>query len=206
VTAKNGPDRYRLIQRRLACVNERFEVFFDTIEQPDGSTIGDFLVVQPRVRHADEIAGICVLPEVGGRIGLMSGYRHHVGTEVWQAPAGFVEAGETPEETALRELREEAALTCKPGDLIPLGTFLPDAGLIAARVALFLAQDAKPVGAGAMRCPEVGSGELIFFGEEELTELIATSGKVGGSTLVACFRYLLLLEENERRARSREQR
>ncbi len=57
-----------------------------------------------------------------------------------------------------------------------------------------------------MRCPEVGSGELIFFGEEELTELIATSGKVGGSTLVACFRYLLLLEENERRARSREQR
>ncbi len=56
MTAKNGPDRYRLIQRRLACVNERFEVFFDTIEQPDGSTIGDFLVVQPRVRHADRLA------------------------------------------------------------------------------------------------------------------------------------------------------
>jgi len=153
-------------------------------------------VVQPRVRHGGDIAGICVLPEIDGRIGLMRGYRHFVETEVWQAPAGFVEPGETPEDAALRELSEEAALSCKAANLVSLGILLPDAGLIAASVALFVAQQAKPIGRPE-RHPEIGAGELALFARDELTQLIMTSGQIGGSTLVACFRYLMLVQQNK---------
>ena len=34
----------------------------------------------------------------------MRGWRHHCDSFLWQAPAGFVEDGESPEETAVREL------------------------------------------------------------------------------------------------------
>ena len=85
------------------------------------------------------VAGVCILPELDGKIGLMKGYRHQLGREVWQAPAGFVEENEAPVETALRELKEETTLTSAPDKVVPLGMYCPDPGLIEGRVALFYA-------------------------------------------------------------------
>ena len=66
------------------------------------------------------------------------GWRHHFNSFIWQAPAGFVEFGESPAESAARELYEETGFMASPSSLTSLGSFLPDAGLIDGRVALFL--------------------------------------------------------------------
>src|SRR5262249_34843511 len=89
-------DRYRRLGRRLAAENRMFEVFFDDLETPAGAVVPNFLIVRPRSAAADGIGGVLVLPEIDGRIGLMRGYRHQLDAAVWQAPAGFRDAGETP--------------------------------------------------------------------------------------------------------------
>lgn len=182
---------HRRSARRLAAANSRFEVFFDSLELAGGGRVDDFLIVRPRVQDERGVGGVLVLPESGGRIGLMRGWRHHLDCEVWQAPSGFVEPGEHAEGTALRELEEETGLGCAPGALQSLGLYLPDAGLIEARVALFVARGAVPKPGVRQAEHEAGTGELHWFGREDLRQLALTASAVGGGTLVACLRWLL---------------
>ena len=183
--------RYRRTARRRACGNRLFDVFFDSIRPPAGGMVPNFLIVRPKVATRDGVAGVCVLPEVGGRIGLMRGYRHQFDRLVWQAPAGFVDAGETARAAALRELREESGYECRRGDLVPLGAYLPDAGLLEASVALYVARRCFPAAQGASAETEIGAGGLVFFARRQLAALLLRERWIGGSTLVACMRYLL---------------
>lgn len=179
---------FRLDQRRLHVANQRFEIFFDRLVGPGGAAIDDFLIVRPRVLVGERrIGGIVVLPVVGGKVGLMRGYRHQFDHMVWQAPSGFVEENEAPAETARRELAEEAALTCGPGDLLDLGTLMPDAGLIEARVALFAAQNCTPTREAATAEP--GAGGLIWMTTSEAERVAHDDPDVGASTVVAILRY-----------------
>jgi ADP-ribose pyrophosphatase len=181
--------RYRTLGRRLACTNRLFDVYFDAVETPGGDIVDNFLIVRPKMVAPGGVVGICVLPEVDGRVGLMRGYRHQLNDDVWQAPAGFIEPGETAEQSALRELGEETGLGCSPDDLQPLGVYYPDAGLIEGRVALFVACHCKLVDLTRTH-GEIGTSALQFFDAVALNKFVRETGSVGGSTLVACFRYL----------------
>jgi ADP-ribose pyrophosphatase len=184
---------YHIVSRRLMCANTRFDVFFDAVQYQDGRLSEDILVIRPKIQARDMTVGVCILPEVNGQIGLMRSYRHHLGREVWQAPAGFVEDGEEPVQTAKRELEEETMLTCSSERMQTLGSFFPDAALIQGCVALFVARDAAPYNNGAKRPAEIGTGKLELFSIAALSDLVESTDAIGGSTLAACFRYLQLL-------------
>ena len=115
---------------------------------------------------------------------------------IFQAPTGFVEDYESSKESALRELFEETSLVCSSKDMIQLGTFLPDAGLIEGYVALFLAVNCKISDIESIN--EIGTGKLFGFTSNQLEELINKESKIGGSTLVACFRALNYLKINKK--------
>lgn len=184
-------DRYRHLRRQVVCENRHFQVCFDVVTAPDeGGTIDDFLIVRPKTQSAGLIVGVCVLPVVEGRIGLMRGFRHQLDQEVWQAPGGFVEPGEDPAVTALRELEEETDLTCNSTDIHPLGSFFPDAGLIEGAVALYAANPCRVQSGDRGRSREVGTGQIELFTATELRCLLVEENSIGGSTLVAGFRYL----------------
>ena len=48
-------------------------------------------------------------------------------TGMFMFPGGKPEAGETPLDTAIREVEEELGLVLTPGDLVPVGEWLTDA-------------------------------------------------------------------------------
>jgi ADP-ribose pyrophosphatase len=170
------------------CENQHFEVFFDTVRATDATMIEDFLIVRPRVCAADKVAGVCILPEVNGKLGLMRVFRHHLGEEVWQAPGGFIEPDEEAAAAAVRELKEETGVV--PSRVQSLGNYLPDAGLIEGRVALFLGRGCTVCDEGASSPSEIGAGQLHWFEPEALRGLILSQCNIGGSTLAACFRAL----------------
>ena len=166
-----------------------FDVYFDHIKLSENHHVHDFLTVRPKVSLGDNlIVGICVLPQYKDSFALMKGWRHQFNEEIWQAPAGFAEPKEDPSVTALRELREETSLTCSSDDLVLLGSFIPDAGLVQGRVALYLAMNC--VSTSDKVSYEIGMGKLHYFSKDQLMELICQTSNIGGSTVTTCMRAL----------------
>ena len=93
-----------------------------------------------------------------------------------------------PSQTALRELREETSLKCDKNNLVSLGSFLPDAGLVEGRVALFLALNCSRLEESVSY--EVGVGDLFSFSKSDLKKLIYSSSNIGGSTITTSIRSL----------------
>ncbi len=76
---------------------------------------------------------------------LVRQYRHPVGVECWEPPAGLLDGGpeETPVEAAARELHEEADLTAETWHV--LADYFPSAGGSSEAVRVFLARDLAAV-------------------------------------------------------------
>jgi len=178
--------------RQLAFENSKFNIFFDSLVPPLGEPVSDYLVISPKRRVSNNVAGVCVVPVFNSKIALMSVWRHHLSNYCLQAPAGFVEEGESPCISASRELQEETGLFCPPDSLVSLGAFLPDAGLIDAHVALFLAFSTNT---GSPVQHEIGSSPLQFYSLAQVKDLIYSANNIGGSTLVALFRSIPHLSE-----------
>lgn len=121
----------------------------------------------------------------------MKVWRHQFDSEIWQAPAGFVEPGESSIESAHRELLEETGLECKYQDIISLGSYIPDAGLIEGKVALYLASRCNPT--SHLREHEIGTGNLNYFSPSALLKLLVEATNIGGSTCIAAYRSLNVL-------------
>ena len=182
--------------RKLVCQNSRFDVFFDSVELPGGETVPDYMIVRPRIQDKRGVAGVLVLPVLAGKVGLMYCYRHQLNKSLWQAPAGFMEPGESPLVCAARELREETGLICSPSNLSSLGTTFPDAGLIEGSVALFFAPCLETEKSVPMH-REFGSSKLRFFSFEALSDLMMSStDSMGAATAVAGYRYLGVAQQN----------
>jgi len=188
---------FKRLRRNKVCSNKLFDICFDDLDI-DSQIVENYLIVKPKVsKGADKIVGICVLPEFNGEFLLMKGWRYQMDEFIWQAPAGFVEYNEDPFETALRELKEEASLSCEKNNLVSLGSFLPDAGLVEGRVALFLAMKCLKIEESISY--EVGIGDLYNFSKNDLKKLIHSSSNIGGSTITTSIRSLNYIDSLDKK-------
>jgi 8-oxo-dGTP pyrophosphatase MutT (NUDIX family) len=69
---------------------------------------------------------------------LLHQYRYVAGGWIWELPAGKLEPAEPPEETARRELMEEAGVVAT--DWVSLGSLLSSPGVFSEVIHLYLAQ------------------------------------------------------------------
>ncbi len=82
----------------------------DDVMLPNGKT-----ALREIVEHA---GGSCVLCEKDGKILFVKQFRYAYGKELLELPAGKKDVGETAEQTALRELEEEAGLKARKAHLL----------------------------------------------------------------------------------------
>jgi ADP-ribose pyrophosphatase len=114
------------------------DVLEDTVRFPNGTE-----AILEIVRHRGAAAVLPVYgPEdcdsgPGPDVILLRQYRYAAGGTLWEAPAGKLDDGESPEACAVRELEEEAGVTANR--LVPLTTLLTTPGFSDERVHLFLA-------------------------------------------------------------------
>jgi ADP-ribose pyrophosphatase len=92
------------------------------------------------LRQAAYVSVLATTPE--GLIAIVRQYRPCVEDFTWEFPAGTLEDGETAEDAARRELREETGL--EASSLVNLGCFYPDTGRLQIQSHAFLARAAAP--------------------------------------------------------------
>ena len=100
---------------------------------------------QPEVRRQiiDHPGAVAVVPMVeDDRVCLIRNYRVAAGRTLVELPAGTLELGEPPRETAARELREETGYVASQWRELP--GFFMSPGILNERMHLFVAEDLTP--------------------------------------------------------------
>jgi len=114
--------------------------FFDLVAK----TISDETLPYYSIESSDYV---CVIAKnAQGEFLLVSQYRPALERESLEFPAGHVEAGETPEEAARKELLEETGHICE--HMLLLGKVFPDSGRLANSQWCFFTADARLADAG----------------------------------------------------------
>jgi len=148
----------------------------DEVEEPGGVR-----GTREVVRHRGSVAMLPVGAD--GRVLLVRQYRYAVGAFVWELPAGRLDAGETPEQGARRELVEEAGL--EAGRVEPLLSFYTTPGFCDEVIHVFRASDLRVVPA---RPEEDERIEPSWLTLEQALAMIDRGEIKEGKTLIALLR------------------
>ena len=107
-------------------------VTVDKVQLEDGTTS-----TREIVHHH---GGACILPvDADGSVTMVRQFRYAFGEEIWELPAGKLEADEDPFEAAKRELSEECGLTAD--NFIDLGVVYATVGYDSEKIYLWAATD-----------------------------------------------------------------
>lgn len=158
----------------------------DTVRFPDGSS-GQLEML----RHPGASAVVPFLEDPRApdpRVLLIRQFRHAANGFIWEIPAGRLDAGETPEACAHRELEEETGWRART--IEPLTTIYTTPGFTDERIHLFLAHGLEP---GSERREADEFMELHDLNWSAVLELVRTGEVQDGKTLISllfveCFR------------------
>jgi len=126
---------------------------------------------------------VAILPIVGDDCYLLRQYRFAVGDYIFEVPAGTIDEGEEPHETAYRELIEETGM--KAETFVPKGWIYPSPGYTDERIWLYLAEGLSPCSDFGMDDDEVI--EVVRVPIAELKAMIADERIVDAKTIcLAC--------------------
>ena len=160
------------LDSRLIFDGKVIRVTLDTVRLENGDTS-----MREVVHHH---GGACIMPVTDqGEVYLVRQFRYALGEEMWELPAGKLEAGEDPFEAAKRELTEECGVYAD--EYIPLGEIYPTVGYDTEVIYIWAARGLHPA---AMhldadefltpeRIPLAKACEMILSGEIKDAKTVA---------------------------------
>lgn len=144
------------------------------------------------VIHHPGGAGVVPLT-ADGEIILVRQFRYPHNTVTLEIPAGKLEYGEDPAETALRELKEEAG--AEPGRFESLGSMIPTPAYDKEVTYLFLARDLKMD--DEQHLDEDEFLDVVRMPLTEAVEMAMNGGFPDGKTQLAILKTAILLEREK---------
>ncbi|MFA5365061.1 MAG: NUDIX hydrolase [Candidatus Bathyarchaeia archaeon] len=160
------------------CYASRFvSVFNDTVMLPTGKQI-----MYTTLKLQDYVS---VLPVVGNKIVMINILRYPRNSISLEIPSGHIEEGETPQDSAMRELAEETGYTA--GQLEYVGSFHP-VSRSTQTAHLFFATDLK---AGKQNLEENEQITVKIVDIAKIPELLANGDVTHAPTVLALQKFLL---------------
>jgi ADP-ribose pyrophosphatase len=130
----------------------------DRVRLPDGGE-----AVREYIVHPGAVLMVPVLDD--GRLVVERQFRYPIGRVLLEFPAGKIDPGETPEQTALREMIEETGY--EAADLTPLCVLHPVVSYSTETIRCFVARGLRHVGAN------LDHGEFLEIHTMRLDEMLA---------------------------------
>jgi ADP-ribose pyrophosphatase len=125
----------RNLERRVIYRGKKVDLAMQAIALPDGS-----ITQREVVLHRGAVA---LVPMVDGdHVCLVRNHRYAVDKTLLEVPAGTIDPGESPDETAPRELAEETGY--QAGRIVRVGEWFVSPGVMNERMFLYLCEDLKP--------------------------------------------------------------
>jgi ADP-ribose pyrophosphatase len=145
---------------------------------------GETPITRDVVVHPGAVVILPVLDE--RRIVMIRNYRYTVEQELWELPAGTIEAGEEPYDAARRELEEETGYRARR--MKTMMSFFTSPGILTERMHAYLATDLTPVG------QRLQGGERIVVEAVDIgivRDRLLKGAFLDGKTIAVLGRYLL---------------
>jgi ADP-ribose pyrophosphatase len=121
--------------RRVVFRGRKVDLALQQVRLTDGTTADREVVVHP--------GAVALIPMVDeNHVCLVKNDRYAVGRTLLEVPAGTIDEGETPDQTADRELAEETGY--RAGRITPIRNWFVSPGVMTERMFLYLCEDLKP--------------------------------------------------------------
>ncbi|MGN0652064.1 MAG: NUDIX domain-containing protein [Gemmiger sp.] len=160
-------------------------VTLDKVELENGETS-----MREIVHHN---GGACVLAVTeDDRVYMVRQYRYALEEELWELPAGKLEAGEDPFEAAKRELGEECGVTADR--FINLGVLYPTVGYDSEKIYIWAA---RGLHASAQHLDEGEFLDVTLMPFDEVLNLVMTDRIRDSKTVAAVLKYAQLRARGE---------
>jgi ADP-ribose pyrophosphatase len=129
------PENSTTPRRRVIYRGLKIDLALQSVELADGSIAEREVVV-----HAGAVALVPIIDR--NHVCLVKNHRHAIGQTLLEVPAGTINKGEAPLQTAERELAEETGF--RAGRLSAVGDWFVSPGVMTERMFLFLCEDLTP--------------------------------------------------------------
>ncbi len=166
------PEEARVLKSKTLFRGRVVQLKVDRVIEPGGVE-----TTREVVCHPGSVVVVPHLPD--GRMILVRQYRHAVQESLWELVAGGMERGETPRQSARRELLEETGYHARV--LKPLLEFYPSPGILSEKMHLVEAWDLTPSKGQPDADERIETG---FFSVNKVLQMIKNNKIRDGKTLV----------------------
>lgn len=163
---------YELLSREIKFKGRIFDFSVDQVLFQSGAT------VQLEVIHHRGGAAVVAITEES-QVVLVKQYRHPMGEYVLELPAGKIDLGHSPEQTAISELEQEAGFKAK--NLKLLTTSYPAPGYSGERLYIYLAEGLEKVEQQLDFDEEI---EVVYLPFKQACEMIFTGEIRDAKTII----------------------